>query len=130
MKGRITGIGGVFFKSKDPKALKSWYSESFGLSMDEYGHSFTWRNDENPDEQCLTQWSPMAADTDYYAPSQAEFMINYRVEHLDELLRHLRSKGVEQVGDIQSFEYGRFAWVLDPEGRKIELWEPVDAPLL
>jgi predicted enzyme related to lactoylglutathione lyase len=129
-KGKVTGIGGVFFKSRDPKALKAWYAKSLGIPVDKYGHSFVWREDQNPEKRCLTQWSPMEESTDYYAPSEHDFMINYRVEHLDTLLKHLKSEGAEQVGEVQDFDYGRFAWVLDPEGRKIELWEPKDEPLL
>ncbi|MEQ9188822.1 MAG: VOC family protein [Cryomorphaceae bacterium] len=130
MKGKVTGIGGIFFKSKDPKAMKDWYEKAFHLPMDQYGHMFIWRSNEAPDQQCTTQWSPMAKDTDYYAPSENEFMINYRVEHLDDLLLSLAKQGVKQVGSLEEYEYGRFAWVMDPEGRKIELWEPKDEAFL
>ncbi len=130
MKGRVTGIGGIFFKSKDPKAMRAWYEKALQLPMDQYGHSFVWRSDDNPEARGITQWSPMEESTDYYAPSEREFMINYRVEHLDDLLASLKAQGISQVGAIEDYDYGRFAWIMDPEGRKLELWEPKDAALL
>lgn len=124
MKRRVTGIGGVFFKSPNPKQLKEWYSNHLGIDSDQYGGKFMWRAAEGSDELRTTVWSPMESETDYYQPSQREFMINYRVENLDELLKVLKSEGVQQIGEMQSFEYGKFAWIMDPDGTKIELWEP------
>jgi len=125
-KGRITGLGGVFFKAKDPKATKQWYDEHFSLGTDQYGKSFRWRDVDNKEHIATTQWSVMSADTDYFAPSKQDYMINYRVENLEELVAELKSKGITQVGKIDKYDYGKFAWVLDPDGNKIELWEPVD----
>jgi len=128
MKKRVTGIGGIFFKTKDPKQTKAWYSKHLGLDTDQYGCSFWWKNDEGKD--CLTQWSPMKEDTNYFEPSKKEFMMNFRVENLEELLKLLKAEGVEVVGEIETYDYGKFGWILDPEGNKIELWEPVDSAFL
>jgi predicted enzyme related to lactoylglutathione lyase len=128
MKNKVTGIGGIFFKSKDPKATKNWYSKHLGLNNDQWGSTFWWKDKEGND--CSTQWSPMKEDTDYYEPSKKEFMVNYRVENLEELLEELRKEGVEIVGEMQTFDYGKFGWILDPEGNKIELWEPNDKAFL
>jgi len=126
---RVTGIGGVFFKSDDPKKLKDWYRDRLGLDTDEYGATFKWREASNPDHIAHTQWSAFSSDTKYFNPSEKPFMINYRVADLEALLKTLRKEGVEMVGEMQTFEYGKFAWILDPEGNKIELWEPVDDAL-
>lgn len=127
---RVTGIGGVFFKSKDPEVTKTWYSKHLGIESDQYGGKFVWRDQEDPEKECMTAWSPMPDSTDYYNPSESEFMINYRVQDLVALLELLKAEGVEQVGEMEEYEYGKFAWILDPDGRKVELWEPIDAPLL
>jgi catechol 2,3-dioxygenase-like lactoylglutathione lyase family enzyme len=123
MKNRVTGIGGIFFKSENPKAMKEWYSKHLRV-----GEIFKWYPVENaaggPPAQ--TVWSPFKKDTDYFAPSEKPFMLNYRVENLEELLKVLADEGVKQVGEMQVFPYGKFAWILDPEGNKVELWEPVD----
>lgn len=126
MKPKVTGIGGVFFKTSDPKATKDWYQKHLGIECDQYGHMFTWRDDKNPPKRCSTQWSPMKDNTDYYAPSESEFMINYRVQNLDALLEDLKKKGVEIIGSPETYEYGKFAWIMDNDGHKIELWEPID----
>jgi predicted enzyme related to lactoylglutathione lyase len=125
-KGKITGLGGVFFKAKDPKATKQWYNEHFSLGTDQYGKAFAWRDVNNKEHIGYTQWSAMSKDTDYFAPSKQDYMINYRVENLEALLEDLKSKGITQVGKVDKYDYGKFAWVLDPDGNKIELWEPVD----
>lgn len=119
----------MFFKSKDPNALKTWYRDKLGIESDQYGTKFMWRPAEAHENMRTTVWSPMSADTDYYAPSERDFMINYRVEHLEDLLAQLAAKGVNQVGEMQTYEYGKFAWVMDPDGTKIELWEPKDEHL-
>lgn len=125
-KGKITGLGGVFFKSENPKSLKNWYTTNLGLDTDEYGHMFKWLKPEEPDKLAYTQWSVFEAKTDYLNPSKKDFMINFRVEHIEALVEELKSNGMEVIGDIQSFDYGKFAWVMDPDGNKVELWEPVD----
>jgi D-3-phosphoglycerate dehydrogenase len=125
---RVTGIGGVFFKSSDPKSLKDWYKTHLGLGTDDYGCTFWWKDDAgNP---CATQWSPFSETTGYFAPSEKPFMQNFRVHDLDALLGNLRAEGVETVGEPQTFDYGKFAWIMDPEGNKIELWEPNDRAFL
>jgi len=122
---RVTGIGGIFFKSEDPDAQKVWYKKHLGIPTDQYGWTFWWR-DENG-EKCSTQWSPMNADTEYFSPSKKQFMFNFRVENLKELLKVLKKEGVTVVGEVEEYDYGKFGWILDPEGNKIELWEPVDS---
>ena len=128
MKKRVTGIGGIFFKTKDPKTTKDWYNKHLGLNTDQWGSTFWWKDKEGND--CSTQWSPMKDDTDYYEPSKKQFMINYRVENLEELLEELKKEGVEILGEMQTFDYGKFGWIMDPDGNKIELWEPNDKAFL
>lgn len=125
---RVTGLGGFFFKSKDPKTTKEWYGKHLGLPVDEYGCTFSWKDKEGKD--CSTHWSPFKEDTTYFQPSKKEFMMNFRVENLIELLKVLKAEGVTIVGEIEEYDYGKFGWILDPEGNKIELWEPVDAAFL
>jgi predicted enzyme related to lactoylglutathione lyase len=126
MKKRVTGIGGIFFKVKDPNATKSWYQQHLGLNTDNYGTAFEWRSSENPDQKGFSQWSPMKDDTTYFKPSEKDFMINYRVENLEELVAELRSEGVTILDEIETVEYGKFVHILDPDGHSIELWEPND----
>lgn len=126
MKKRVTGIGGIFFKVKDPNATKSWYQKHLGLNTDKYGTAFEWRSSENPESKGFTQWSPMQDSTDYFLPSQKEFMINYRVEDLESLVAELKKEGVQILDEIQTFEYGKFVHILDPDEHAIELWEPND----
>ena len=121
---RVTGIGGVFFKSKDPKALVGWYTKHLGLKTDQYGSTFWWK-DQNGDD-CATQWSPFKDDTTYFVPSEKQFMQNFRVHDLAALLQNLKQEGVTIVGEMESHSYGKFSWILDCEGNKIELWEPID----
>lgn len=121
---RVTGIGGFFFKSLNPKELMAWYEKHLGLKTDDYGSTFWWKDDSGND--CSTQWSPFSEDTNYFVPSEKQFMQNFRVEHLEQLLQKLSDEGVTIVGDMQTYEYGKFGWVLDIEGNKIELWEPID----
>ena len=128
MKNRVTGIGGLFFKCKDPKKIKEWYGKHLGLPVDDYGASFRWIDAQNPEAKvhALTAWSPFKDDTPYFQPSEKPFMFNYRVENLVELLEVLKKEGVQVVGAMEEFSYGKFGWVMDPEGNKIELWEPKD----
>lgn len=121
---RVTGIGGFFFKAENPKALTAWYGKHLGLKTDDYGSTFWWKNERG--EYCSTQWSPFKEDTTYFQPSNKTFMQNFRVENLEELLEDLRNEGVTIVGEIATYEYGKFGWIMDPEGNKIELWEPID----
>ncbi|WP_375235887.1 VOC family protein [Winogradskyella sp.] len=125
MKKRVTGIGGLFFKSKDPKASKNWYKKHLDFNTDDYGCTFWWKDKEGNDAS--TQWSPFKDDTNYFEPSTKDFMFNYRVADLETLIKTLRDEGVTIVGDMQTYEYGKFAWILDNENNKIELWEPIDA---
>lgn len=127
MNKKVTGIGGIFFKSKNPETTKQWYAQHLGLNVDAYGSTFWWKDQNGKD--CLTQWSPFKNDTDYFDPSSQPFMVNYRVENLTELLTELKNEGIKQVGEIQEFDYGKFAWIMDPDGHKIELWEPMDEQL-
>lgn len=124
IKKYVTGIGGFFFKAHDPKKVNEWYHRHLGLETNDYGCSFKWM-DENGNE-ATTQWSPFKSDTDYFEPSPKEFMQNFRVQNLEELLEQLKSGGVTVVGELQSYDYGKFAWILDCEENKIELWEPID----
>ena len=124
---RVTGIGGVFFKAKDPKALAAWYKTHLGIPVEDWGGAaFPWKSPSNPDGVGTTVWSPFAADTNYFAPSTAPFMINYRVDDLQAVLAALRSEGVEVEDRVEESEYGKFGWVIDPEGNKLELWQPPD----
>ena len=128
MKKRVTGIGGLFFKTKDPNSTKEWYKKHLGFNTDDYGCTFWWKDEQG--NKCSTQWSPFKKDTTYFQPSKKDFMFNYRVANLQELLTTLKNEGVTVVGDIQEFDYGKFAWILDNEGNKIELWEPLDKAFL
>lgn len=122
---RVTGIGGIFFKARDPKALGAWYREHLGIDVQDWGGAaFRWRDEHNPEGGGTTVWSPFAADTGYFVPSTAPFMVNYRVHDLHALLAALRAEGVQVEDKVEESEYGKFGWVVDPEGNKLELWEP------
>jgi predicted enzyme related to lactoylglutathione lyase len=125
---RVTGLGGVFFKTSDPKKTKEWYGKHLGLPIDDYGASFQWVdiNHKDAKEPAVTAWSPFASDTKYFQPSEKPFMFNYRVENLVELLKILKEEGVEIIGGMEEYSYGKFGWIMDPDGNKIELWEPKD----
>lgn len=123
---RVTGIGGVFFKCKDPDAVKAWYQKHLGFDTDQWGTSFEWRQGAEPDKKGFTQWSPFSDETTYFEPSEKEFMINYRVENIEALVKELKKEGVTVTDDIQTFDYGKFVHILDLEGNKIELWEAND----
>lgn len=125
---RVTGLGGFFFKTKNPKDLLAWYKTHLGLNTDTYGCTFWWKDKTGND--CSTQWSPFAEDTTYFAPSEKPFMQNFRVKNLALLLEQLKKEGVTVVGEMEEFEYGKFGWILDPEENKIELWEPIDSAFL
>lgn len=123
---KVTGIGGIFFKCKDPNQVREWYKTHLGLDTHQYGASFEWRQDDDPSKKGSTQWAPFSENTKYFEPSAKEFMINYRVENLEALVEELRSAGVTIVDNIETVEYGKFVHILDVEGNKVELWEPAD----
>ena len=121
----IKGIGGVFFKTKDPEKIRSWYSEHLGIEPEKEGHVlFKWKDFENPDKTGYTVWSPFPDKTEYFDPSKAPFMVNYIVENLEGLIKKLEKDDIRIIGKIEEYDYGKFAWIIDPEGNKIELWEP------
>jgi predicted enzyme related to lactoylglutathione lyase len=122
-KGKVTGIGGIFFKVRDPERMSAWYREHLGICVEDGHADFVWCEKEKPEEVGRTVWSLFPQDTDYLGPAQTSFMINYRVANLDEMLAQLRRNGVT-VEKVEEYEYGRFAWITDPEGNRIELWEP------
>ena len=124
---RVTGIGGIFFRSKDPKAVNEWYGQNLGLAVDDYGSPFEFRNANNPEEINYLRWGPFDENTDYFDPSEKQFMINYRVQHIEALVEKLKENGVTVVDSIATYDYGKFVHIMDPEGNKIELWEPVDS---
>jgi len=124
---KVTGIGGISLKAKDPKALSAWYDEHLGLSLGEYSYmSFKWNNPHHPTEPGQTVFAFHKSDSKYFSPSEKDFMINFRVNNLEELLKELKAKGVWVDEKVESADYGKFGWIMDPEGNKIELWEPVD----
>ena len=123
---KVTGIGGIFFKTKDSSETKKWYAENLGLVSDEYGATFGSRNIKNPEEINYLQWSPFKESTDYFEPSEKPFMINYRVENIEDLLIQLKTNEVTILDEIETFDYGKFLHILDNDGNKIELWEPID----
>jgi predicted enzyme related to lactoylglutathione lyase len=123
---KVTGVGGIFFKTENPEKLKDWYKENLGIATSEYGSSFEFRNANRPEEINYLQWSPFKKDTEYFEPSKKEFMINYRVQNIEALVKNLKANGVTVVDEIESFDYGKFVHIIDLEGNKIELWEPVD----
>lgn len=123
---KVTGIGGIFFFSDDPEKTKEWYSKNLGLEVNQWGSSFEFRNANRPDEINYLQWSPFKRDSEYFAPSKKEFMVNYRVQNIEGLVEQLKENGVTVLDNIQIFDYGKFVHIMDGEGNKIELWEPVD----
>ena len=122
---KVKGIGGIFFKCDDPKMVREWYADNLGLITNEYGSLFEFRNTNNNQKNYL-QWSPFDSKTSYFSPSEKEFMINYRVGDLEKLVEELKSNGVRILDEIENYEYGKFVHIMDLEGNKIELWEPVD----
>jgi predicted enzyme related to lactoylglutathione lyase len=123
---RITGIGGVFFKSKsDHKELAAWYARHLGLPLEDWGGAILKWPEDKADDGGLTVWHLAAGSSDWFSPSESSFMINYRVDDMDALLAQLRSAGVTIVKGPEAHENGRFAWILDPDGNKVELWQPM-----
>ena len=125
---KVMGIGGIFFKSENPEKIKKWYQDNLGIPTEQYGMMFKSRNINNSDEINYLQWSPFNKDTDYFDPSKKEFMINYRVQNIEEFVKVLKNKGITIVDEITDYEgIGKFIHILDNEGNKIELWEqPID----
>lgn len=117
---KVIGFGGVFFKARDAKALRAWYAEHLGMDVSDFGAMF----DEDEARPGCTLWSPFAQDSDYFKPSDKPYMFNFRVDDLDALLAKLRAAGVEVDEKVQADDYGRFGWIMDPEGTRIELWQP------
>jgi len=122
---RITGVGGVFFKAKDPKALGDWYREHLGVPLETWGGAaFRWQSVDNPTGIGTTSWSLFEESTTYFGQGSASFMVNYRVHDLHALLAALRAEGCAVEAKVEESEYGKFGWVTDPEGNRVELWEP------
>lgn len=128
-RGRVTGLGGVFFKAQNPKKLLTWYQDHLGIKPEGEGEPssmFYWREKDDPDRLGYTVWAIFPRETKYFDPSSSQFMINFRVSDLDSMLKQLRNEGVKVDDKVEEYEYGRFAWIMDPEGNRIELWEPND----
>ena len=123
---KVTGIGGIFFKCKDPNKMKEWYNKHLGLNAGPYGASFEWYEDAEGKKKGLTQWNLNSETAKLYEPSTKEFMINYRVENLEALVEELKKEGVTILDKIETYDYGKFIHILDAEGNKIQLWEPKD----
>ncbi len=122
---RVTGIGGIFIKSADPDRLKAWYRTHLGIAVEDWGgFAFSWKGDDNPEGTGTTVWSIFSASSTYFEPSQAQVMVNYRVADVRALIAALRAEGCNVMDKIDESEYGKFGWVVDPDGNKIELWEP------
>jgi predicted enzyme related to lactoylglutathione lyase len=123
---KVTGIGGIFFFSDNPKEARDWYHKNLGIEANDYGASFESRNLNKPDEVNTLQWTPFKKGDEYFSPSKKEFMINYRVQNIEGLVNKLKANGVTVLDSIASYDYGKFVHIMDSEGNKIELWEPVD----
>lgn len=123
---RVTGIGGIFFKCRDPKKMREWYKTHLGLQTNAYGAVFEWKQASDSTRKGFTQWSPFAETTKYFDPGTRDFMINYRVADLEKLVAQLQQAGVTIADKIETVEYGKFVHIIDVEGNKVELWEPND----
>ena len=122
---RVTGIGGIFFKARDPQAMQAWYKRHLGIDVQEWGGAaFTWTDNDGKPYAGTTAWSITSTTSDQFAPSDSTFMVNYRVDDLHALVKVLRDEGCNVLDNVDDSEYGKFGWVIDPEGNKIELWEP------
>lgn len=123
---KVLGIGSVMFFSENPKATREWYAKNLNMDVSDWGATFESRNIDNPDKLESTQWCPTKVGSDYFTPSEKPFMINYRVQNIEGLLEQLKANGIEIIGELIDHEYGKFAHILDEDGNKIELWEPVE----
>lgn len=121
---RVTGLGGVFFKTSNPDKTREWYKAHLGIESESWGAQFKWRDIDNPEQTGYSVWCPFKSDSTYFEPSEKPYMINYRVENLVELIKALKSEGIEIIGEMVDGEFGKFAWIMDPDGNKLELWEP------
>jgi predicted enzyme related to lactoylglutathione lyase len=126
MEQRVTGIGGIFFKCKNPKKMTEWYQQHLGLNTNPYGATFDWYEGTDSTKKGQTQWTPFAETTKYFEPSTSNFMINYRVANIVELVEQLKIEGVTIVDKIEVYDYGKFVHILDGEGNKVQLWEPIN----
>lgn len=126
---RITGIGGIFFFSDNPAETKAWYNKNLGLEVDEYGAVFEFRNSNNPNQINYLRWGIIENGSTYLNPSEKDFMVNYRVQNIEGLVHKLKKNGVNILNDIETYSYGKFVHILDLDGNKVELWEPVDSVL-
>jgi predicted enzyme related to lactoylglutathione lyase len=123
---KVTGIGGVFFKCKNPKETTEWYKKHLGLDTNPYGATFEWYEGPDSTTKAQTQWTPFPETTNYFGTSNQNFMINYRVENLEALVEELKKEGVTIVDKIEAYDYGKFVHILDGEGNKVQLWEAID----
>jgi len=124
---RVTGIGGIFFRAENPAILKQWYIDHLGIPVDDDGYvCFYFNKKDEPADKAFAVWEPFDENTDYFDPSDKQFMINFRVDNLMALLEKLREEGVDVDDNVEEQDYGKFGWIMDPEGNKIELWEPAD----
>lgn len=123
---KITGIGGVFFKCKDTKAVNEWYKNHLGMDVGPYGANFEWKDAEDPTKTGSTAWNTFPETTKYFEPSSKDFMVNYRVDDLDAIVGKLKAEGVTIVDEIAAYDYGKFVHIIDIEGNKVQLWEPTD----
>lgn len=123
---KVTGLGGVFFKSDNPQAMNEWYAKNLGLPTSDYGTTFEWREADDPSKKGSTTWCTFPQNAQHFNPSDKPFMINYRVENIVELVNELKKENVTIVDEIAVYDYGKFVHILDPEGNIIELWEPTD----
>jgi predicted enzyme related to lactoylglutathione lyase len=124
--GHVTSIGGIFFKAENPDSLKKWYTKNLGMPVDKYGTVFVWYHGADSTKHGYTQWSVFKNTTKYFQPSQKEFMINYRVDNLDLMMKRFKENGVTICDTVETYDYGKFVHIMDPDGNKIELWEPYD----
>ena len=120
---RVTGIGGIFFKCRNLETTRNWYAQHLGVKLESWGVQFDWSDEAHPKPYSVLSF--FKAETDYFSPSESSFMINYRVDNMDEMLEQLRANGVEIIQGPESHENGKFAWIMDPDGNKVELWEPM-----
>lgn len=122
---KVTGIGGVFFFSDNPQETRDWYARNLGFNVNEWGSTFESRKINKPEEINSTQWSPFKNGDDYFSPSKKDFMINYQVQHIEGLVDKLKQNGVTILDNIETYDYGKFVHIMDSDGNKIELWEPI-----
>ena len=123
---KVTGVGGIFFKSKDPKKITEWYQKHLGLDANPYGATFEWYEGADSKTKAQTQWTPFAENSTYFGDSGQDYMINYRVENLESLVAELQKEGVTILDTIETYDYGKFVHIIDGDGHKVQLWEPID----